>query len=104
MIPRGLIPLSFCLLLIAPAAGQIRSGSIVGAVTDKSGAAIPGAQVKITFEQTNQSFNTTTNESGEFGVPYLQFGKYTLEASKEGFNAARVTGIDVATAETIRVP
>jgi hypothetical protein len=101
---KGLILFSFWLLLIATVAGQIRSGSIVGAVGDKSGAAVAGAQVKITFEQTNQSFSTTTNESGEFGVPYLQFGKYTLEVSKEGFNAARVTGIDVATAETIRVP
>src|SRR5437016_2657059 len=93
-----------CLLLIAPVAGQIRSGSIVGAIADKSGSAIAGAQVKITFELTNQSFGTTTNESGEFGVPYLQFGKYTLEVSKEGFNASKVTGIEVATAETIRVP
>ena len=79
-----LVALSF---FLCPARAQIRSGSIVGAVTDKSGSAVASAEVKVIFEQTNQSFRTTTNDSGEFGVPYLQFGKYTLEVSMEGFNA-----------------
>src|SRR6267154_6245399 len=99
-----LLALSLTAFSLCPARGQIRSGSIVGAVTDKSGSAVAGAQVQVTFEQTNQSFRTSTNEAGEFGVPYLQFGKYTLEVSKEGFNAAKITGVEVATAETIRVP
>src|SRR5882762_10402299 len=102
--PVVLVAVTLFLTTVFNVQAQIRSGSIVGAVTDKSGSAVAGAQVKVSAEQTNQNFTTSTNESGEFGVPYLQFGRYTLEISKEGFNAAKVTGIEVATSETIRVP
>src|SRR5258708_17325515 len=102
--PVVLVAATLFLATLFTVRAQIRSGSIVGAVTDKSGSAVAAAQVKVTAEQTNQNFTTSTNESGEIDVPYLQFGRYTLQVSKEGFNAAKVTGIQEATSETILLP
>src|SRR5258708_14219139 len=95
--PVVLVAATLCLTTLFNVRAQIRSGSIVGAVTDKSGSAVAAAQVKVSAEQTNQNFTTSTNESGEFGVPYLQFGRYTLEVSQQGCNAPNVTGIQDAT-------
>src|SRR5882672_2271153 len=89
-------------LMTAPA--QIRSGSIVGTVVDPSGAAVSGAEVKITLLENNVSYKTTTNDSGQYTIPYLQLGQYTVSVGKAGFKTADITGVQVATAETVRVP
>ena len=51
------LALSFSL----PARAQTLYGSLVGTVTDESGLAVPGATVKITQAETNQTRDTTTN-------------------------------------------
>ena len=92
------------LCLAAPGFGQIRSGSIVGSVVDPAGAAVAGVEVRTTARETNASYHTTTNAAGQYVLPYLQFGEYTVTASKSGFKTAEITGIRVATAEIVRVP
>jgi trimeric autotransporter adhesin len=99
--------LNSILLLLCVAAssfGQIRSGSIVGSVVDPTGAAVAGVEVRTTARETNATYHTATNEAGQYVLPYLQFGEYTVTASKAGFKMAEITGIRVATAETVRVP
>jgi len=46
-------------------------GSIVGLVTDKTGAVIPGAEVKITYLSTSFTRTFTTNETGNYVAPAL---------------------------------
>jgi len=90
--------LVIALLLVVsgtPAAAQILYGSIVGSVTDGSGAAIPGAAVKITNLSTGVVRETTTNAVGDYSVPTLQAGSYSVDVTSTGFRPAQVTNITV---------
>jgi len=58
------------------------TGVIVGQVTDQTGAAIPGANVKLTEVSTNSTTNTTTNEAGRFTFPTVPPGT-TLSSPKK---------------------
>lgn len=67
---------------------QVLYGSIVGNVTDNTGAALPGATVTVTHIQTNTSREMVTNETGAYRFPTLQPGQYTITVSMEGFSQA----------------
>ncbi len=54
------------------------TGSISGAVTDKSGAIVPGATVEITDTDTGATRTVTTNSDGSYVVPFLQSGHYEV--------------------------
>ena len=56
-----MLPLFFC---NQPARAQVLFGSVVGNVTDTTGAAIPSAVVKITEMRTNETRSATANETG----------------------------------------
>ncbi|TAM80412.1 MAG: hypothetical protein EPN47_15950 [Acidobacteria bacterium] len=77
------------LVLIACASwlcfGQIITSSIVGTVTDPSGAAIPGASVTITQAETGFTRTVTTNSLGEYRVVAIPAGSYTITVEKTGF-------------------
>jgi hypothetical protein len=86
-IPR-LLPLAAVLLLAfsAVAYGQEVTGSIVGTVTDSTGAAVQGATVNISGSDTKVLARTvTTNESGEFSVPNLTPGLYDVTVEAPNF-------------------
>ena len=85
------------------ALAQIRSGTIVGKVTDSSGAAVVGVEVSVREVNTNAIFTIETKETGEYLAPYLQFGGYEVKARKAGFKAVTQTGITLTTAQTARV-
>lgn len=65
--------------------GQDARGSIVGRVTDASGAVIANADVRATNVATGVSAATKTNESGNYTLPYLPPGKYSVTAENTGF-------------------
>ena len=71
-----------------PLKAQALYGSIMGNVTDASSASIPGASVKITQVETNESRETTTNDAGLFSFPSIPAGTYTVEVRKSGFQTA----------------
>jgi hypothetical protein len=64
---------------------QVERASIIGNVTDKSGAALPGVAVTITNEATNTSTSVVTGESGAYTAVNLIPGSYTISASRPGF-------------------
>ena len=82
---------------------QIRSATITGTVTDASGAVVPGAQVVVTDQQTGVANTTQTTGAGQYTVPYLPAGTYTVAVSVSGFVPYRQTGLALATAQTVRV-
>lgn len=92
----------FLLLLATSVFGQIRSGTIVGKVTDSSGAAVPKAEIIVRDVNTNQSYPIATSDTGEFTQPYLPFGTYEVIVKKQGFKASTTRGINLATAQTVR--
>src|SRR5215813_2002272 len=83
--------LSLCLvaaLLALPAAAQQSTGTIVGTVTDPSGAAVQGATVTAKDVERGTTLRTKSNEDGAFDFPVVPVGSYQVRAEKEGFAAA----------------
>src|SRR5690606_25973021 len=78
-------------------------GEITGMVTDSTGAVIAGAKVTVTNQATGAARAVETNEVGNYSVPFLNPGLYTVTAEIEGFRAARVEGRQVQVGDTQRV-
>ncbi|MEX2260410.1 MAG: TonB-dependent receptor [Bryobacteraceae bacterium] len=73
-------------LLMLPALAQVERASIVGAITDRTGASIAGVEVTVTNEGTNAGNVLTTDATGNFAVVNLLAGSYTVSAQKAGFS------------------
>ena len=70
---------------LPPAHAQAVRGTLVGNVTDTSGAAMPGVTVTITDVNTNVGRTAVTNESGNYNFSSLLSGTYRVEAELQGF-------------------
>jgi Carboxypeptidase regulatory-like domain/TonB-dependent Receptor Plug Domain len=91
-----------CLLLPGGMLAQ-QSGSINGSVTDQNGAVIPNAQVTVTSETQGTAFKATTNTVGEYSVPALEAGAYTLQVIATGFKTFEAKGIVLRVSQAERV-
>src|SRR5437016_549773 len=80
-------------VLSMPAIAQVAGGTILGTVTDPSGAIIPGAKISVKNLQTNAVVNTTANQDGLYSVPNLVPGAYNVTGSVPGFNKETLTNI-----------
>jgi len=69
----------------------VGTGSIVGTVSDPSGAVISGASVTITNIPTRQVINLSTNSSGSFNSGALVPGDYKARVSAKGFSSAEIS-------------
>jgi hypothetical protein len=67
---------------------QQGTGSIMGKVTDSTGAVIPGAAITITNQATLGGTTLASGDDGSFSSPPLPAGTYTVEAEKNGFRSA----------------
>ena len=74
---------------------QAVKGSLLGTVTDASGAVIPGATVNISEVNTNLSRSTVTNESGNYVFGQLDRGEYRVAVQLSGFKKAIREKVDV---------
>jgi len=59
--------------------------TIVGRITDSSGSAIPGVQVRATQLETNTVNKTVSTDTGDYTLSFLSPGKYRIEAERQGF-------------------
>ncbi|HXJ40801.1 MAG TPA: carboxypeptidase-like regulatory domain-containing protein, partial [Bryobacteraceae bacterium] len=82
---------------------QVLFGSMVGNVTDASGAAVPGAHVKITATGTNEVRNADTNEAGNYTISTVTAGTYQVEIAKTGFRGFVTNNILVNQNNVVRV-
>jgi hypothetical protein len=72
-----------------PSFAQNDRAGVVGRITDPSGAAVVGAKVVVKNVETGYTFETTARDDGRYVTPViLRPGRYTVEASKEGFKTA----------------
>jgi hypothetical protein len=85
-----------CSLWVPGAMGQAVYGSILGTVTDPSGAAVNGAKVTVTSQSKNVSTETTTNDSGNYSVTHLIPDVYTIRVEGTGFKALEFKDIQVS--------
>ena len=90
------------LLLSSCAWGQSSLGTIVGAVTDNSGAVVPGATITITNEATHAIRQTITEGSGNYTVPALPPGTYTVQVEKTSFATELQQHLTLQVDQTLR--
>ena len=81
--PLAFLLLAFCLVTVAN--GQGTTSRVTGRVQDANGAAIPGALVTLTNDDTGVSFNAQTSDSGTYAFDLVQVGNYTVAIEKQGF-------------------
>jgi hypothetical protein len=82
---------------------QVLYGSIVGSVTDSSDLAVPGATVKITQTETNQSRETVSSETGAYAFANVAAGTYSVEVTLPGFQPFRSNDVTVRVNAAVRV-
>ena len=78
-------------------------GTIVGAVRDSSGAALPAVTITVTNTGTGLVRTTVTDSIGAYTVPTLQPGAYTVKATLDGFREFLRTGVMVEASAVSRV-
>jgi len=80
------VPLLIVLTCLAPSAlSQEVTATIVGTITDQSGAAVAGATVKATSVDRGISYSAVSNDAGLYQMSALPAGGYTLTVGKDGF-------------------
>src|SRR6266852_8532190 len=92
-----------CGLWTPVAFGQAVYGSILGTVTDPSGAAVANAKVTATSQTKNTSVEATTNESGNYSVTHLIPDVYSVRVEGQGFKSLQVKDITVSADTGVRV-
>src|SRR6185295_6319733 len=88
--------------VIAPAWAQT-TATIVGTVTDPTGAVVPGVSITVSSKATGLTRKTSTNQSGNYAAPLLPVGTYSVAAEVNGFKKKTVTGILVEVNQESRV-
>jgi hypothetical protein len=90
-----LLALAATLFTARPLHAQVDAGSILGTVTDQSGAVISGARLTLTNEGTGVSLTTTTSSEGTYKFDPVKIGTYRLEITNPGFTLVTTKGIVV---------
>jgi len=97
----------FCLVFVLFAAvslsAQTFRGTILGTVTDPSGAVVAAARVTVKNTGTGLQRSTTTSGDGSYSLPELPIGTYTVTVSAAGFQTFQATGVTVDVATERRV-
>jgi iron complex outermembrane receptor protein len=73
---------------LLPGTAIAQTGSITGLIRDSSGAAVPGATVRVVAEASGKAVEAVTNEQGAYRADGLAAGQYRLEAALDGFETA----------------
>src|SRR5687768_2898171 len=99
----ALVALIALLTLAGDASAQVLYGSVVGNVTDSSGAAIPDATVVLEQAGTGLSRQARTNETGQFQSPTMPGGVYQITVTKTGFTTFSSKDVTVSPNAVARV-
>ncbi len=100
LLSAGFVALASCWSLLSQ---DLRTATLVGNVTDASGASVVNAAVTVTNIDTNVLTKTKTNEDGAYYVPFLITGNYSITVEAPGFKKYLQTGLIFNAGETPRV-
>src|SRR5579883_2931686 len=95
-------PLIALLACIAAQAQESR-GTITGTVTDPTGASIPGAKITGTEVRTGTRVQTVSESSGQYTLPFLPTGEYSVSATMQGFKEFIRKGIQVGAGDHVSI-
>jgi hypothetical protein len=102
-IMRSTLVLVAMLVTATAVFAQTFRGTVLGTVTDQSGAVISGAKVAVKNANTGLERTTQTSADGSYAVPELPIGSYTVTISQTGFQTSSVTAVAVDVAQERRV-
>jgi Carboxypeptidase regulatory-like domain/TonB dependent receptor len=88
---------------VSPVFAQQDAATIVGEISDASGAVVPGATVTVTNVATGISLTTVSNERGLYSLPGLRPGEYTIGVELQGFGKFVRTGVTLQVAHVLRL-
>jgi hypothetical protein len=91
------------MLLATPLGAQVATGTILGTVTDTSGAAVPGAEVTATNLDTQFSRSTTTDVQGQYSLLLMPVGRYKVDFRLDGFKNLSQTDVALQVGRTARI-
>ena len=95
----------FSLFLLSPALMcQVTTGTVSGAITDSSGAALSDARIQLRHLATGETREVEANERGEFNAPFLRVGEYSMTVSAPGFRTAAIQPVSVRVDQTVNLP
>jgi hypothetical protein len=98
---RIVVSCLFLAVMAAPALAQ--EATVVGTVTDSSGAALPSVTVTLTNIDTGFSRTIKTNGTGEYVLPGMLIGRYNATAAEKGFGTEEKTGLVLNVGDRLRV-
>ncbi|HWF88385.1 MAG TPA: carboxypeptidase-like regulatory domain-containing protein, partial [Pyrinomonadaceae bacterium] len=100
--PRFYVPL-LIMVLAAAASAQTFRGTILGTVSDPSGALVAGAKITVRNTSTGLERSTTTDDTGNYTIPELPIGPYEVRVEQSGFATSTVSNVTVEVASERRV-
>src|SRR5712664_3472171 len=93
---RVVSPLLFIVLGFAcRVVGQTETATVSGLVADRTGAAVPGAEVRLQSVERGTITTTTTNDAGIYVFPNVHPGQYQISLQKQGFKQVDLLGLIV---------
>src|SRR5882762_1353767 len=85
------------------APGQESTARLLGTITDPTGAVIPAANVVARSLATGLERKAIANESGNYTIPLLPIGQYTVTAESAGFRTSTITGLALQVGQEARL-
>ena len=96
-----LVLLAIVGLLATPLLAQTVTGTMRGSVSDRSGAVLPGVTVTIRNAETGLERVVVTDGQGSYNAPFLQIGRYNVQAELSGFGTMRRNDVRVDLNQTV---
>lgn len=95
--------LFWILAFVAPAFAQQTTATLLGTVTDATGAGVPGVAIQVASLATNVTRDVVSDSSGAYALPNLPPGVYRVTATKTGFQASRAESVTLQVEQVARL-
>src|SRR4029077_7796460 len=102
-LPIAPIVFIVCVLLAPALRAQESTARLLGTVTDPTGAVVPAANIVARNTATGLTRKTVANESGDYSIPLLPIGQYTVTADSAGFKTSTVNGLVLQVSQEARL-
>lgn len=97
------LAVALLIFLALPLLARGQEATIVGTVTDPSGAVMPNVKITISSALTGSVRTLATNDDGQYVIPNLAIGKYDIKAEASGFKAQESQGVTLNVNDRTRV-